>query len=86
MTSVELVVDLALIEVIQRRTGVSPGWIFLDEAFNGQGNVTKEACLEVLNEFSSNKTVLVVDHASEFKEFFSTFIEIERVDGLSRIG
>jgi hypothetical protein len=47
---IELAVDLALAEVIAERTGVYPGWLVLDEPFDGLGAVDKEACMEVLSQ------------------------------------
>lgn len=84
-TSVELVVDLALMTVVQRRTSTLPGFLLLDEAFNGQGTVTKEAALEVLRAYANEKLIIVVDHTSETKEFFSQVIEVVNEGGRSSI-
>ena len=84
-TSVELVVDLALMVVVQRRTSTLPGFLLLDEAFNGQGTVTKEAALEVLRQYAGDKLIVVVDHTSETKEFFSQVIEVVNEGGRSSI-
>ena len=84
-TSVEGVVDLAVMSVVQRRTGAIPGFLFLDESFNGQGNATKEAAMEVLREYGEEKLVIVIDHNSEFKEMFSQFIDVTCKDGKSSI-
>lgn len=84
-TSVEGAVDLALMEVIQRRTGSVPGFLLLDETFDGQGAATKEAALEILKEHSREKLVLVIDHNSEFKELFSQFIDVVCENGTSRL-
>lgn len=84
-TSVEGVVDLAVMSVVQRRTGALPGFLFLDESFNGQGNATKEAAMEVLREYGNEKLVVVIDHNSEFKEMFTQFIDVTFKDGKSEI-
>jgi DNA repair exonuclease SbcCD ATPase subunit len=84
-SSVEGVVDIALMSVIQRRVGTLPGWLFLDESWNGQGNVTKEAAMEVLREFSNDKLIVVIDHSSETKEFFSKIIEVRYSNGMSEV-
>jgi DNA repair exonuclease SbcCD ATPase subunit len=84
-TSVEGQVDLAVMAVVQRRTGSLPGFLFLDESFNGQGNVTKEATMEVLREYGQEKLVVVIDHNSEFKELFTQFIDVVYKDGKSEI-
>lgn len=84
-TSVEGIVDLAVMAVAQDRTGSLPGFMFLDESFNGQGNATKESAMEVLREYAKEKLVLVIDHSSEFKEHFSQFIDVIYKDGVSEI-
>jgi len=84
-TSVEGQVDLAVMAVVQRRTGSLPGFLFLDESFNGQGNVTKEATMEVLREYAQEKLVVVIDHNSEMKELFTQFIDVVYKDGKSEV-
>jgi hypothetical protein len=85
-TSLEQVTDLALMSVIQRRTGGRvPGWLCLDEVFVGQGAATKEAALEVLREFAQDRVVLVVDHSTEFAQNFAQTIDISFRDGVSSI-
>jgi DNA repair exonuclease SbcCD ATPase subunit len=82
-TAVELAVDLSLADVIAERTGVMPGWLILDEAFNGLPVKSKTACLELLKDAATTRLILVIDHATEFKELFdSTFIVRSR-DGRS---
>lgn len=85
-TTVELAVDLAITEVVGRRTGSAPGWLILDESFDGLGLVEKEACLEILQKFAENRLLLVVDHDTAFKEMFTKTIEIECSNGISRVG
>jgi DNA repair exonuclease SbcCD ATPase subunit len=85
LTSVEQVVDLGVMAVISRRAGRTLGWLCLDEIFNGQGAMTKESALEVLQEFAQDRLVLVIDHGSEFKEAFTKTITVEQIGGVSRI-
>jgi vacuolar-type H+-ATPase subunit D/Vma8 len=66
--AVYLATDLAVIDVVSRRLGVSPGWLFLDESFEGLGAVEKEAYLEVLSLYAEKKLVLIIDHGTETKE------------------
>jgi DNA repair exonuclease SbcCD ATPase subunit len=82
-SAVELAVDLAVATVISRRTGVVPGWLVLDECFEGLGVCEKEACLQILGSYADDKLILVVDHSSETKEAFSQFIDVEYRDGVS---
>lgn len=81
----ELAVDLAISRVIMNRTGSLPGWLLLDESFDGLGPVEKEACLEILKEYSKERLILVIDHSSEFKEAFQNSILVEFQNGVSQI-
>lgn len=86
LTSVAQAVDLAVMSVItRRRGGVVPGWLCLDEVFNGQGQVTKDASLEILKEISADRLVMVIDHGTETKESFSRTIDIEFNEGISEV-
>lgn len=82
---VEQVVDLALGEVLQNRTGKAPKFLMLDETLYGFGHSTKEAVMNVLGRFAADKLVLVVDHSSEIKEMFSKVIDVRSEDGVSSI-
>lgn len=84
-SAVELAVDLAISAVVSRRTGVQPGWLILDEPFEGLGPVEKEGCMEIIAAYARDKLVLVIDHSTEFKEMFSRHINIEFEAGVSTI-
>ena len=84
-TTVELAADLAIGTVISRRTGRMPGWLALDEAFDGMGIPTKEICMEVLRKYAKDRLVLVVDHATEIKEAFDCQIIVEMNGGNSTV-
>jgi DNA repair exonuclease SbcCD ATPase subunit len=85
ISAVELAVDLAIGNIIGRRIGVMPGWLVLDEAFDGLSVPEKEACLELLKTAAQDRIILVVDHASEIKDYFDHTIEIECFNDNSRI-
>lgn len=85
LTSVELAVDLAVIEVVGRRTGRMPGWLILDESFEGHDLPVKEACLEILKAAAKDKLILIVDHATEVKEMFDFTIRVESSGDVSTI-
>jgi len=84
-SAVELAVDLAVGAVISRREGACPGWLILDECFEGLDSVSKEACFEILSEYAHDRLVLVVDHSSEFKGLIPHRVNIEFSNGISRI-
>jgi len=82
-TGVELAVDLSLADVIAERTGILPGWLILDEAFNGLPTKSKTACLELLRDAAETRLILVIDHATEFKAMFQSVITVRSQDGRS---
>jgi DNA repair exonuclease SbcCD ATPase subunit len=82
---VELATDIAIRRVVTNRRQVHIGWLLLDEAFDGLGKIEKEACMEVLQAAAQDDLILVVDHATEFKDMFNQFIDIEMVEGESRV-
>lgn len=83
--SADLAVDLGLTKVIERRLGRVPGWICLDETFNGMPKATKEAAFEVLQKHAADKLVLVIDHGSDFKEMFQKVLTVESDGGKSTV-
>jgi DNA repair exonuclease SbcCD ATPase subunit len=83
--AVYLAADLAVIDVVSRRLGVSPGWLVLDEVFTGLGPTETEACLEVLQEYAQGKLVLVIDHASETKGYFQQGTDLVYEGGKTKI-
>ena len=84
-SGVYLAVDLAVAKVVSRRTNSWPGWIFLDESFNGMDMPSRETCMGMLKRYAGDRLLLVVDHATELKELFETFIDVEFANGRSTI-
>lgn len=85
LSAIELAVDLAVGHVISRRSGCCPGWLILDESFDGLGPVEKETCLEILMKYANDRLVIVVDHMTETQGLFTKKVEIRYKDGVSRI-
>jgi DNA repair exonuclease SbcCD ATPase subunit len=85
VSAIELAIDLSIMNVVSRRSNSNPGWLVLDESFDGMDVVSKETCLDILNKNSQDKLVLVIDHATEIKEAFSAFIDVEYRNGVSKI-
>lgn len=84
-SAVGLAIDLAVAEVLARRRGIYPGWLVLDEAFDGLGKVAKATCLEMLSLYAKNRVILVIDHGSELQSAFSQVIDIRARNGRSFI-
>jgi len=77
-TSVDLAVDLAVIDTIESKAGKGADFFILDEPFDGLDSVCKENCLEMLKQVDSNKRLIIVDHSSELKEMVSDIIRVEK--------
>lgn len=77
LETVELAVDLSIAKVIGQRTGVRPGFMIFDESFSAHCVPTKEACMQVLKQAAQECLILVVDHATELRDYFDAFIDVE---------
>lgn len=85
LESVELAVDLAIGKVIGERTGVRPGFIIFDESFGAHCPVVKQSCMEILKRASEDCLILVIDHATELRDYFDDFVDVESNGDESRI-
>lgn len=85
LSAIELAVDLAVGKIISERTGVCPGWLILDESFDGLGPREKETCLEILQLYARDRLVIIVDHMSETQGLFTHRITVRNKDGISTI-
>lgn len=83
--ALSLCVDFALIDVMERQFGISLSPIILDEPFNGLDGTGREFIVELLEKFSDDRQVVVIDHASEVKSMFSKVINVEKKNGVSTI-
>jgi DNA repair exonuclease SbcCD ATPase subunit len=75
--SVEWAVDLAINNVISRRTGFNPGWMVLDEPFHNHDPISRESCLELLKQEAEDKLIFIIEHSVETNELFDKKILIE---------
>lgn len=82
--SVIVAVEEALDTVVSRRLGIKIGWKFLDEQFFWIDENSKEAILDYYRSKSSDKTYLIVDHASEFNASFDKKITIIKENDIAR--
>ncbi len=84
-SSVRLAVDLGVGEVAAKRRGSYPGWLVIDEGFDGLGDISKESCMDTLAAYAGNRLILIIDHSSTLQGTFSQIIDIESLDERSRI-
>ena len=75
-TAIDLVVDLAVIDIIESKAGKGADFFVIDEPFDGLDSVCKENCLEILKQVDTNKKIIMVDHSSELKEMISDVITV----------
>lgn len=81
-TSIDLAVDLAVIDLIESKVGKGINLFLLDEPFVGLDSVSCLSALELLKSIDSNKKIIIVDHNPEVKESISDKILVKR-DGVS---
>lgn len=81
-SSVDLAVDLAVIDFIESKTGKGIDVFILDEPFTGLDTVSIEMALEVLKNSNSNKRLIIVDHNPEVKQMVASRLVVVR-DGVT---
>ncbi len=74
--ALELAVDLAVANVIQRRSGVVFKTVFYDEPFDGLDFKSKESAMEFFAMLGEEKSIYLIDHTSEIKEKFSSVLTV----------
>ena len=84
-TTVNLAVDLAVIDVIETKVAKGANFYFMDEPFEGLDTLCKENVLEILKGLDTNKKIIMVDHSSELKEMVSDVIMVVKKGETSTI-
>ena len=84
-SSVDLAVDLALIEMIEYKVGKGADFFVLDEPFDGLDSVNKGQCLDLLLALDTNKRMIIVDHSTETKAMITDVITVVRDGEESKI-
>lgn len=84
-TSVDLAVDLAVIDIIETKAGKGADFYIIDEPFDGLDAVCRENCLEILKQVDTNKTIIMVDHSSELKEMVGDVVTVVRSGETSHV-
>jgi energy-coupling factor transporter ATP-binding protein EcfA2 len=83
--SVDLAVDLAVVDLVEEKGGIGTNYLILDEPCTGMDSVTKEQYIEILKNSGTKKKILIVDHSSEIKEMVDDTILVIREGLYSRI-
>lgn len=84
-TSIDLAIDLAVIDMIEEQAGKGLDLFILDEPFDGLDSVCREECLQILQAHISGKRLVIVDHSNETKELVQDRIIVIRDGQESRI-
>lgn len=84
-SSVDLAVDLAVIDFIENESAKGIDVFILDEPFTGLDTVSIEMALEVLKNSNTNKKLIVVDHNPEVKQMVSDRLVVVRKGNYSTI-
>ncbi len=80
-----IALDFTIIDVMETMFGASLNPIVLDEPFEGLDASNRERVIGMLNHLSTNRQIIVVDHASEAKSMFSDIIRVVKRNGISKI-
>ena len=83
--ALSLCVDIALIEVLELRNGISISPVVLDEPFDGLDADGRELVVDMLKTMSNSKQIIVIDHMAELKSMFSKTLTVEKRNGISAI-
>lgn len=83
--SLDLAVDLAVVDLIEERSGLGTNYLILDEPCTGMDSLGKEHYVEILKNSGTKKKVLIVDHSSEVKEMVDDTILVIREGLYSRV-
>ena len=84
-SAVDLAIDLAVIDLIEQKTGKGIDVFILDEPFTGLDTVSIEMTLEMLKNSNINKRLIIVDHNPEVKQMVESKITVIRDGATSRI-
>lgn len=84
-SAVDLSVDLAVISLIQERSGKGMDLFILDEPFAGLGTVEIEPSIEMLKNCNVNKKIIIVEHNPEVKQMVESRLLVVREGSTSNI-
>lgn len=81
-SSIDLAIDLAVIDLLENKTNKGIDLFVLDEPFTGLDTVGIEMALEVLKNSNSRKRLVIVDHNPEVKQMVASKLVVVR-DGVT---
>jgi exonuclease SbcC len=83
--ALSLMIDFAIIQVLNSQYGVNVNPVILDEPFDGLDLLGRELIIDILSKLSQDRQIWVIDHASESKSLFNQVVRVEKKNGVSSI-
>ena len=80
-----IAVDLALSDIVCQRANRTFNVLFLDEATEGMDSQGREKLFDLLSHLASEKSIYVIDHANMYQSLFDRTINVEKINGESKI-
>lgn len=84
-SSVDLAIDLAVIELLENKSNKGIDVFILDEPFTGLDTVSIEMALDVLKNSNLSKRLVIVDHNPEVKQMVQSRLVVVREGTTSRV-
>lgn len=85
VSAVHLAVDLAVLQVLERRGGWRLTWLCLDEPFDGLDEDCRKAVVEILRQQGRDRLILVTDHMGGVSGLYDQTFEVVIEGGRARI-
>ena len=81
--AINLAIDVAIGNILSKRSGKSFGWLICDEPFDSMDLFSKMESLEILKSIAKEKLVVVVEHTNDLNELFDKNITVGKNNGCS---
>jgi hypothetical protein len=78
-------VDLAVIDLIEERSGIGVNYYIMDEPCGGMDDVCKAEFMEMIKASESRKRIFIVEHSPAIKELAEATITVERTGPYSKV-
>lgn len=85
LKALSICADMALLGILEQQFGLHMSPIIFDEAFDGLDSAGKEFALELIRGLSTDRQVVVIDHASEMRASFDKVLRVEKRNGISEV-
>jgi len=83
--ALSLMIDFAIIQVLNSQYGINVSPVILDEPFDGLDMLGRELVIDILSKLSQDRQIWVIDHASESKSLFNQVVKVEKRNSVSSL-